>query len=668
MNANRTIRRAVTAALVAALVLAAEAPFQAAEKNAIYYNKTAKEYLDKGDIYRAVINYKNALKQNARFKEALLGLGQAYLATEAWEEAQKLFTEVLGLDRDNQDAMTGMGFSMIRLGNYTEALKFFEKVESLAADNLEAQYGTAFVYYQMDRRIWAKRKLEDILRINPYHVRSLLLAAEIKIGDGRLSEAKKFIDKAIDADRDSPEGYASAGRIFFKFYARNEDRDYLDDAVAQFNRALSRSPEHLQANRYMGYISYMRGKYDKAQQYYQRVLSAWPENAVTMYNLALSYEKAGDNANALSSFLKALERMPSDDALQSRIEDFLVMGGYKIGNPQRVAYSNEHVKRSARKMKENLSDEGVMHLRRALYLNPMNREAREKLRDYYATMNYYQFYVDEIKELAKMFPEGAFEDQLHIAVIKRRDRLYFKEGFAEDPVTRDVPGVLVLNLSPNGELTAHPDLGESLANYLSFALGQLGRQDAVRIKRRLEIVKDLKDAESFTGDNLEKLSRMVRKGDIKGLRYVVFGSYREGDGFITGNFRIMDFKTGVIIDEFSLRESGKDNLSRLAVRAANRIYGSIPYEGRVLKMNEDSAVVNLGLFDGLKQGDYLVSYRYEPSASSDKTNMKRKVLFTITDADTIVSAVKPQVAADMGRVDVNDTIYPLKKRRARMIR
>ncbi|TAL33260.1 MAG: tetratricopeptide repeat protein [Spirochaetes bacterium] len=668
MNVYRTQRRLLTGLLAFALVLGMGAQFQAAEKNAIYYNKVAKEFLDKGDTYRAIINYKNALRQNARFKEALLGLGQAYLLTEGYEEAQKLFTEVLALDRENQDAMTGMGFSMVRTGNYTEALKFFEKAVALAEDNLEAQYGIAFVYYRMDRRIWAKRKLEGILRVNPYHIRSLLLTAEIKTEDGRLSEAKKLIDKAIDADRDSPEGYAGAGRIYFKFYAKNGDGDYLDDAVAQFGKAVARGPEHPQANRYLGHISYMRGKFDKAQQYYQRVLTAWPENAAILYNLGISYEKAGDNGNALSSFLKALERMPSDDALQAKVEDFLVMGAYKIGNPQRVGFSNEHVKRSLKKMRENLSEEAIMHLRRALYLNPVNREAREKLRDYYATMNYYQFFLDEIKELARIFPEGGFEDPLHIAVIKKRERLYFREGYADEPVTRDVPGILIMNLSANGELTAHPDLGEEIANYVTFALGQLGRQDAVRIKRRIEISKELRDGEGFTGDNLDKLAKMARKGDIKGLRYVVFGGYREGDGFISGNFRVMDFKTGVIIDEFALRESGKDNLSRLAMRAANRIYAAVPYEGRILKLNEESVVVNLGLFDGLKAGDYLTTFRYEPSANSDKINMKRKILFTVAEADTLVSSAKPQMLADLERVDVNDTIYPLKKRRAKMIK
>jgi hypothetical protein len=198
-------------------------------------------------------------------------------------------------------------------------------------------------------------------------------------------------------------------------------------------------------------------------------------------------------------------------------------------------------------------------------------------------------------------------------------------------------------------------------------MGQFGRQEAVRLKPRLDAVKRLKAGEAFLGDDIETLSDMAKEGVLEGLRFVIYGNYREGNGYLSARLHVLDFKNGMVIDEFELSETGKDALSRLSIRAAGRIYDSIPYEGRILKAEDDHVIVNLGLYDGLKAGDLLVMYRYEPSPASGKINMKKKLLFEVTEADTLLSSAKPRVASDLALIDVNDPIYPLKKRRAKMI-
>ena len=116
----------------------------------------------------------------------------------------------------------------------------------------------------------------------------------------------------------------------------------------------------------------------------------------------------------------------------------------------------------------------------------------------------------------------------------------------------------------------------------------------------------LKPGEGNFGDNLEAIGDMFPDGGERAPGFVVFGGYREGEGFIAAQYRIMDFKTGVVIDEFTLSESGRESLARLSLRAAKRIYGAIPYEGRILKIDEKGVIVNLGSFDGLSAGDVLL--------------------------------------------------------------
>lgn len=660
----------VLACATLALALASHgmAPAGAAEKNAIYYNKTGWEYLEKGDRFRAILSFKNALKQNPRYREAMTGLGKAYLGTEAYEESLKLFADVLKVDKDNHDAMTGMGFALMGLGRYEEALKLFDGVARVSEENLEARFGMASIYYLMNKRIWALRKLEGILRVNPYHYQSLLLMADIKTDDGRPSEARVYVEKAMESDRELPDAYVKAGEIHYRNYLRTDDADYLDEAREEFGRALAIQPENYQANRAMGYVSLALDRGGDALEYFRKSLAAFSRNSVTLYHMGLAYERSGDTQKAIDEYAKALTYAPSDDVVQSKIEDVLALGDIKIGNPLRVGYANEHYARARRKAKDNLADEVMLHLRRALYLNPMHREARETLRDYYSTLDYYEFFLDEQKALLRMYPDERLQDQLATAVIKRRDRLYFRAGFYEEPPPRDVPGLVVLNLWPAAGIATYHDAGAVLAQYLSFTLGQFGRQDAVGPGKRMEMVRGMKDGEAFLGDNLEKLAGVFRDDDPDRARIVVYGSYRDANGYLSANFRVMDLSKGVVIDEFDLTESGKDNLSRLALRAARRIYSAVPYRGRVLSAGDDAIVVNLGSIDGVSPGDLLVMYRYEKSFSASKIAARRKLVFAVNEVDTLVASAKPVVANDLRLVDEGEPVYPEKKRRAKLLK
>jgi tetratricopeptide (TPR) repeat protein len=176
-------------------------------KNAISYNKEGWEYLVRGDQFRAILSFKNALKQNPKYKEAVLGLGKAYLKTEAFYESINLFSDVLKLDKNNIEAINGLGFAMTELGKYNDALKYFNTALKISEVSMEAKYGIAYIYFLMDRNIWTKRQLADILKVNPYHYESLLLMADVKTREKRDEEAKEYVQKAIDAKDILPDGY-----------------------------------------------------------------------------------------------------------------------------------------------------------------------------------------------------------------------------------------------------------------------------------------------------------------------------------------------------------------------------------------------------------------------------------------------------------------------------
>ena len=92
----------------------------------------------------------------------------------------------------------------------------------------------------------------------------------------------------------------------------------------------------------------------------------------------------------------------------------------------------------------------------------------------------------------------------------------------------------------------------------------------------------------------------------------------------------------------------------------------VPFSGKVLKIKDEGILVNLGLFDGISDGDTLVIYKFRNERSrGDK--LKTKILFTVKESDTIICYAEPRRTTDLDSIDSNDIVLPLKKHRAKKI-
>jgi len=639
------------------------------EKNAPYYNKTGWEHLKTGNAHKAILAFRNALRQNPRYKEAIVGLAQGYLSTEAYDESLKLFEDAVKYDRKNSAILSGKGMALAGLGRYHEALAAFDEAVKLSEENLDAKYGLARLYYLMDKRLWAKRKLETIFRSNPFHYDSLLLAAEIKAEEKRLDEATAFVKKAVESNPELPQGYVRFGDIYLREYLKRYDDDFVVKAVEEFGRALALQPDHFAGNRYLGIVALIKGNMGEAAAHFRKCLAVNPKSVPALYGLAVALAGSGSLDEAEKQYAAALAVAPSNGIVQNGFEDFLVGSGFAMGNPSRVDLSRAHLATARDCMKKKLPVQSIYHLRRTLLLNPMDREAREALRDYYYAQDYYRFYVDEIGTLVKLYPSEKYQEALEIAVMKRRDRLYQRVGYGTEPPPRDVPSVFVLDLHPRGEMPAHYDAGRVIANAISFSLAQWGRMRPVGMKDRAETLRGIRFDDEYIEKSLERINDRAGKGALGPVDYVLYGDFREGVGFVHITLNLLNRTNGVVITSFTLSELGRNNLPEVALRAARKVYEKIPFRGRVLKMDEDKPIVNLGGFDGLKKDDIFVIYKDAPRDShAGGIGKKMKILLTVGEADTLVSALSVERAQDLAMVDVGDAVYPLEKRRAKRLK
>jgi hypothetical protein len=216
-----------------------------------------------------------------------------------------------------------------------------------------------------------------------------------------------------------------------------------------------------------------------------------------------------------------------------------------------------------------------------------------------------------------------------------------------------------------GKISSHPDAGRIAARGVTFAMQQYGRMKVTGLGERESTAGYLKT----NGENLFRSFKRIKDlydKDNRRLDYIIFGEISEVEDYLNVNCKIMDVEKGFIIGEISDSKKGKENLAKISLNIAGKLYDMIPYNGRVIKTKEKGILVNLGLFDGLKTGSQLVIYRNSRARSTNDI-MRTGELLTVKEADTFISYAEPDRPELLNEIDSTFKVFPLKNRRAKKI-
>ena len=637
------------------------------QKNAIYHNKKGWESLQAGNAYSAIVSFQGALSQNPKYKESLLGLGYAYVQTQGYNESIKLFDKVLKLYPDNEQALMGMAKAYTGLGRYKEAMKLYDRLNELSYANNESRYGMAYLYYKMGKMLWAKRLCDRILQNDPYYYDALLLYADIKAKDKRVDDAIDFVKKAIDAKDDYPDAFVKLAEMLYLKYVYSGDSAYLLQATDELQKALVMNKTHLQANRDMGFLLYVQGDYQNAITYYESIVKNYPYivNNEILYNVGLMYELTGNIMKALEYYTKALSKDNLNSMIAMKMRQLSLLEHIKIGHPVRIQSSNDDFASSQELRKKGFPDLSMLFLRLSLALNPNNITAHQELLRIYETLGYFELYYDEIKKMHSINPTQKSQDLMSIAVFQRRDKLFFKLGYDKEEIPRDVPKVLVLDFTPDVPVPAFADAGSVLANSINFAMGQFGRYQNFPMSQRLSIIKSL--SSNNLDDILKNLNDKMNDNEIPQISYLLYGEYNLSGRYIECNAKLMDAKTGVVIAHFTVSDNSKYSTHTISIDLAKKMYDTIPFRGKIISYSEDMAVINLGTIDGIETGALLETY-VENNDTIEQDQLRKKVVFKVTEAGTIISSGKPVNPKDIDLIAKGSEVYPVEKKRAKKIK
>ena len=229
----------------------------------------------------------------------LIQQAQAYEFEENYAEAEQVYLRVLEDVPDTAAGYVNLAIAQARQRKFDQAVETLNRGMSRIPDSEILLVRLGHTYLVTGRSREAFETMNKVLSLNPRNVDALTVCAGILDLQGRKEEARTYYDRALVVEPES--------RYLRMSYAGNlASNGRLREAIEVYKKLIDDFPEEQAFYQYIGIAFSYLGEYDQAISCLEQALTIRP-TPVGFFNLALAYEKSGNNREAVKYFKLYLE-------------------------------------------------------------------------------------------------------------------------------------------------------------------------------------------------------------------------------------------------------------------------------------------------------------------------------------------------------------------------
>lgn len=263
-----------------------------------------------GDLENARSLFAQAIARDGGFTEAQSGLCDTELAyyqrtrsSDDYARASAVCARLVGAAAPPADALVALGTLNRLSGNFAEALLLFNRAIELAPELEPAYYGRARAHQGLGDLVGAEQDLLTTIRLEPgfwqvYSGYGVFLAST-----GRLAEAIEQFSRVVSLTPENPQGHGNLGTALFAS-GRWEEAE----SAWQVSLDLEETP-HGYIN--LGTAQYYRGVYADAIETFAAGLQRFPDTFYLWGKLASARWAAGDVNGERDALQRAIELVES---------------------------------------------------------------------------------------------------------------------------------------------------------------------------------------------------------------------------------------------------------------------------------------------------------------------------------------------------------------------
>ena len=191
-------------------------------------------------------------------------------------------------EAEQSDLREKVGILQFALGDYPEAVEVLEHVK--------ARKGAA---HFLGRALLALNREEEALQaLEAGRTSDEDLATDVSVVDALCRQrnaeaARELCERHAKTSPESPDWFYAMGRVL-------ETEGVYDEAMAHYERAIERDPEHRGSLFRLALSSDLNGEDERAVELYERCASLKPTSVGALVNLGVLYEDRGQYGRAVS--------------------------------------------------------------------------------------------------------------------------------------------------------------------------------------------------------------------------------------------------------------------------------------------------------------------------------------------------------------------------------
>jgi tetratricopeptide (TPR) repeat protein len=273
--------------------------------------KTAAEYEAEGDGFyeqkdydSALVAYENAAKLKASYR-SLYRTGWIYNDFSEYANALPALERALAIDGTQSAAYTEKGYALRRLGRTDEAIAAFNRSISINSEEYVAPFELGSIYEEKKNYAEAERYLNQSIKNKPDKADAYTELGIVQRHLGRNADAVRSLDRAIELDPENGRAYMGLGDVYY--YGTSEYQKAIDSYI----KGLQYDPDNAVAAFNVGYSYNDIGNYGEALQYLAKAAKANPGDFDTYVETGYAYRKQKVEAQAMTSYQKALQLKPN---------------------------------------------------------------------------------------------------------------------------------------------------------------------------------------------------------------------------------------------------------------------------------------------------------------------------------------------------------------------
>jgi protein O-GlcNAc transferase len=221
-----------------------------------------------------------------------------------WEQAEKIYKEILKVEPNNFYALQYLGVLNIQYKHFDSAIQYIKKALQSKPDDSHAYYNLGIAFGGIGHLDEALICYQNAIRLNPANSDAYVNLGIIYKEKGALEYAALNFQNALQLNPNHFGAYNNLGIVL-------KEKGRLDEALICYQKAIAINPNYADIYLNLGVVLQARGKINEAVIYYQKALQLNPYHAEAYNSLGTVLMEQDKQDEAVLSFNKAIDCNPN---------------------------------------------------------------------------------------------------------------------------------------------------------------------------------------------------------------------------------------------------------------------------------------------------------------------------------------------------------------------